>query len=716
MDMLNTSDDGSVTDGEDDESCNSKQSPSGHSFEVLQRRLEAERNARKAAETEMDGLRVSFSRLKSITAEAVQQRDHMLRLKDEAESSQQDLLRKLNEALNCRDDAIRQRDEALKSRDNAIRSRDEISLLRDVAMHARNSTKLDVESAVRILVAGAGNITDRVQSVQSFDETLPRSSSHTGIAAIAYGFTKRAETIIDGLLLHSDRADKDLSSLRQQMEQQQYQSAFKIEKLEATIQRLEDRVASQITELGKWKSLAAENEQKLCKFEQMLSEKISTAEDKTRLLMNDLNFKDITLKKLDGSIQELALLLSESHATLAKHAIEFLPTDTLIEKIPPPSNGAKADKITSYCTDRLKVIMNLFLKLAIAWKEQTDLRRKALEDLENTITRLIVEKKEITSFLQIAITRKQEVLEAVSKVSLGSEHNLNTMAKKSGDIGSFVGQYEPLNNNLHIEDPSREGSIWETELKQSKQEMFELQQSLAVARFFPTCFLLPFPSYSLPFLRLLLHSVLVVSCRGELEMLRTMSEYKAKELLDKMIKIKDFENEQYHAQNTIDDLKSRLAAASDALEEFKEAAAKEAGESLIRTQEVEQLKEQVSFWKHQSDKLNDLLEETKGKLLLKEEMAAAAVAARKAAEQSLRIADGRALQLHKKIDELIKQFELLEGKDDGITPSGWYDACWPSQWLWGRPSHLCNNGFQKTDSEMEKLKERLIRETIHRTS
>ncbi|KAH7278306.1 hypothetical protein KP509_38G035300 [Ceratopteris richardii] len=685
MDMLNTSDDGSVTDGEDDESCNSKQSPSGHSFEVLQRRLEAERNARKAAETEMDGLRVSFSRLKSITAEAVQQRDHMLRLKDEAESSQQDLLRKLNEALNCRDDAIRQRDEALKSRDNAIRSRDEISLLRDVAMHARNSTKLDVESAVRILVAGAGNITDRVQSVQSFDETLPRSSSHTGIAAIAYGFTKRAETIIDGLLLHSDRADKDLSSLRQQMEQQQYQSAFKIEKLEATIQRLEDRVASQITELGKWKSLAAENEQKLCKFEQMLSEKISTAEDKTRLLMNDLNFKDITLKKLDGSIQELALLLSESHATLAKHAIEFLPTDTLIEKIPPPSNGAKADKITSYCTDRLKVIMNLFLKLAIAWKEQTDLRRKALEDLENTITRLIVEKKEITSFLQIAITRKQEVLEAVSKVSLGSEHNLNTMAKKSGDIGSFVGQYEPLNNNLHIEDPSREGSIWETELKQSKQEMFELQQSLAVAR-------------------------------GELEMLRTMSEYKAKELLDKMIKIKDFENEQYHAQNTIDDLKSRLAAASDALEEFKEAAAKEAGESLIRTQEVEQLKEQVSFWKHQSDKLNDLLEETKGKLLLKEEMAAAAVAARKAAEQSLRIADGRALQLHKKIDELIKQFELLEGKDDGITPSGWYDACWPSQWLWGRPSHLCNNGFQKTDSEMEKLKERLIRETIHRTS
>mgnify|MGYP000037584844 CR=1 FL=1 len=48
-------------------------------------------------------------------------------------------------------------------------------------------------------------------------------------------------------------------------------------------------------------------------------------------------------------------------------------------------------------------------------------------------------------------------------------------------------------------------------------------------------------------------------------------------------------------------------------------------------------------------------------------MATTAIAARSAAEHSLQIADDRALELRKKIEVMTRQFELLDGIDDGIT-------------------------------------------------
>ncbi|KAI5083201.1 hypothetical protein GOP47_0002944 [Adiantum capillus-veneris] len=569
MDLQDASDgDGTASDSEDDVShVSSRSSSSGQSFKALQKELQAERLSRKVAEAEISDLKVSFSRLKSFTMEAVQQRDHVMRLKEEAESSQQDLLRKLNEAFQCKNDAFRQRDDALRLRDDAIRLRDEVSLLKDVAMHARNSGRSDVETATRLLVAAADSIAAKASSYKSFADNLPRSSLHTGIAAVAYGFTNRAEEIVDELLRHLDMASKDRDTIRQQMEQRHNRFVIEVSELETSIQMLKGNLMDQGAELAKWQALATENEQKYSEAEELLLKKLTLADQENHALTNALQLKESLLANVEVSIKHLSQLLFQTHETVANHAVAFFPTEILLDKIPPVSpSGEEPEEGINHCISRSKDITNLFSKLAMTWKEQIDLRKKALEDLEGTITRLIVEKKEITSFLESALAIKQEMLEAVSKVSLDSNSNLNTITKtkeaRSDSVGLLVGQPGLFNNDLERGEFSNKGSALESELKKSKQETFELQQFLAAAR-------------------------------GELEVLRVTSERQAKELVDKTVKIEDLENAQSLAQKTIEDLRSKLAAAGNDLLESNKAFTTEAEARLLLLEEVERLKEQV---------------------------------------------------------------------------------------------------------------------------
>lgn len=81
------------------------------------------------------------------------------------------------------------------------------------------------------------------------------------------------------------------------------------------------------------------------------------------------------------------------------------------------------------------------------------------------------------------------------------------------------------------------------------------------------------------------------------------------------------------------------------------------------------------------DAKGSLLESEK-KLKFKEETAAAAMAARDAAEKSLRLADTRASRLSDRLEELTCQLEEFENREDTMRVRiGPRYACWPWQWL-----------------------------------
>lgn len=106
---------------------------------------------------------------------------------------------------------------------------------------------------------------------------------------------------------------------------------------------------------------------------------------------------------------------------------------------------------------------------------------------------------------------------------------------------------------------------------------------------------------------------------------------------------------------------------------------------------------QLSALKQELEEAKQAIVESEKKLKFKEETADAAIAARDAAEKSLRLADSRASRLRERVEELTRQLEEFENREDlrrGL--GGPRYVCWPWQWL-----GLDFVGFSRSDTEQQ---------------
>lgn len=90
---------------------------------------------------------------------------------------------------------------------------------------------------------------------------------------------------------------------------------------------------------------------------------------------------------------------------------------------------------------------------------------------------------------------------------------------------------------------------------------------------------------------------------------------------------------------------------------------------------------QLSALKQELEDAKQALVESEKKLTFKEETAAAAMAARDAAEKSLRLADMRASRLRDRVEELSRQLDEYETREDSRGGTRPRYVCWPWQWL-----------------------------------
>jgi flagellar biosynthesis chaperone FliJ len=427
----------------------------------LRQRLPAETEARKAAQASRYDLQIAFSRLKTFAFEAVRQRDDAVRLRSEAESSKEELERQLGEAVRWsnvlvqqRNTAVKERDEALRQRNDAVRSLEEASLHKDIAIHGRDNSRSDMEAAAKLLVAGADLITSKVSSIKKFPIALPRSSSYTGLSAIAYGFTRRSEEIVNELLSRYEIVVKERSAFSEHTDHQNYQAAIKVSELESKIEVLEGNLSKQTSEFENCLKIIAEKEKKISEIEFLASKKKAEDDNENLRLRNALKLAEAEAENVNLSSNELSKLISKLHETVANRATVFFPAH--LHSSAGASSANKANDCIRDCIDKSNEILKHFSKLAVTWEEQLDLRKKALEDTEGTISRLIVEKKEITNFLESAIAAKQEMLEAFSKLSLDSNNNLNTITKnRDTRLVTISGTANSLDEELKVETASR---------------------------------------------------------------------------------------------------------------------------------------------------------------------------------------------------------------------------------------------------------------------
>ena len=91
---------------------------------------------------------------------------------------------------------------------------------------------------------------------------------------------------------------------------------------------------------------------------------------------------------------------------------------------------------------------------------------------------------------------------------------------------------------------------------------------------------------------------------------------------------------------------------------------------------------QISSLRKELDEAKQAMVELENKLKFKEETAAAAMAARDAAEKSLKLADMRSSRLRERLEELNRQLEESDSRIDSVNRNGHRRyMCWPWQWL-----------------------------------
>lgn len=116
---------------------------------------------------------------------------------------------------------------------------------------------------------------------------------------------------------------------------------------------------------------------------------------------------------------------------------------------------------------------------------------------------------------------------------------------------------------------------------------------------------------------------------------------------------------------------------------------------------------QLSALKQELEEAKQSMLEWERKLKFKEETATAAMAARDAAEKSLKLADVRASRLRNRVEELTHQLEEFENREDSTGRNRPRYVCWPWQWL-----GLDFVGVRRLDTQEENSNEMELSEPL----
>ncbi|TKW31885.1 hypothetical protein SEVIR_2G135700v4 [Setaria viridis] len=197
---------------------------------------------------------------------------------------------------------------------------------------------------------------------------------------------------------------------------------------------------------------------------------------------------------------------------------------------------------------------------------------------------------------------------------------------------------------------------------------------------------------------------LVEALRAESGLLRTRLEGQEKEIVQLRKQIKHLEEKERVANESVEGLMMDVTAAEEEIKRWKMAAEEEAeaGRSIEQEFQI-----QISSLRKELDEAKQAMVELENKLKFKEETAAAAMAARDAAEKSLKLADLRSSRLRERLEELNRQLEESDNRTDSVNRNGHRYMCWPWQWLGLNYVRLPPAEMEQTSNEME-LSEPLI--------
>ncbi|XP_010248696.1 PREDICTED: myosin-4-like [Nelumbo nucifera] len=647
-------------------------------FREILAELERERKAREAAE-------VSFNRLKVLTHEAIKKRDESGRQRDEALREKENALRSNEKISGELTEALRLKDELLKQRDDAARQLDE-------AVKARDSSRSEIEVAAQLLVTGIEKISGKVSNFKNFSGTgLPRSQKYTGLPTVAYGIIKRSNEIVEELLRQLDTAIKSRNDAREQMEHRNYEIAIEVSQLEATISGLRQEIAKKTSEVENLAKSLAEKDTKILEMDKEMSERINELERESTELREMVKEYDFKLRSMESKMDSQKPLLADQLNYVSKIHDQIYDVIKMVD-------ANKSDQLdlseSLFLPQEMDMTENLHASLAgmesiyvltkIAAekiRDEMDERSREVKGLNETVDGLVKEKQHIGSLLRGALSRRM-ISDPSSKMTEVLQVAENGLKEAGVDFrfgNLFVNGEKPASHDklgfVEVEDDevyTLAGAL-ENIVKESQQEIIELRHS-------------------------------VDELRAESSLLKSHMEVQTKELSQRKHRIEELEEKERVANESIEGLMMDIAAAEEEIARWKMAAEQEAAAGRSIEQEFVQ---QLSSLRQELDEAKQAMIESEKKLKFKEETAAAAMAARDAAEKSLRLADLRASRLSDRVEELTHQLEESDTREDSRNRNRQRYACWPWQWL-----GINFVGFQQAEMQQQQSNEMELSEPL----
>ncbi|KAL1550394.1 paramyosin-like [Salvia divinorum] len=606
-------------------------------FKEILAELDRERAAREAAENAKSDIQVSFNRLKALCHEAIKKRDECSRQRDEA-------LRDKEEALKNLEMVGGDLSEEVKLKEEINRQKDEVS-------KARDSMRVEMETGSSMLVSGIEKISRKVSSYKDFGPNgLPKSNKYSGLPAVAYGVIKRTNEIVEELLRQVESSIKGRNEARELVEQRNYEIAIEVSQLEAAISGLREEVAEKSEEIESLKKSLLEKDGKVAELERESMEKqdmegelsrlrllISDYESKMEmqrpLLIDQLNY----VTRLHEEMCKAMEIVDASKSSELSESL-FLAQETNMEE------NIKAS------LEGMESVYELSRTVVEKTKDLVEERSCEVKKLNETVSQLINEKEQIGSLLRSTLTQRMSVdmSSKTNKLFKVAENGL-----KEAGIEYKFSKFDASKGKAGPDDTDDNevyalASALENIIKQSQIEIIELKHS-------------------------------VEELRAESNSYKECVDAQAKELIQWKQRVEELEEKERMANENVEGLMMDIAGAEEEIMRWKIAAQQEADAGKAVEQEYIS---QLASVRQELEEARQAVIESKKKLKFKEETAEAAMAARDAAEKSLRLADTRASRLRDRVEELTRQLDELDTREASRTSLNRPRyVCWPWQWL-----------------------------------
>ncbi|CAM8976293.1 unnamed protein product [Rhodiola kirilowii] len=297
--------------------------------------------------------------------------------------------------------------------------------------------------------------------------------------------------------------------------------------------------------------------------------------------------------------------------------------------------------------------------------EEKDLQMSEETDMEENIRASLAGMEYIYDLIKIVVEKTKDVVEDRNSEVKRLNETVSRLIKEKEDIGSLL--RSALSKRMMTDPASKTNDLFhaaENGLREAGIE-FQFQDIIKAGK-----------ASQLQIIEL---QHLVDELREESGYLKEHIEAQAKDLSQKKLQIEELEERERVANENVEGLMTDVSAAEEEINRWKMAAEQEAAAGKAVEQE---LLAQLNTVRQELEDVKQAMIESVAKLKFKEETAAAAMAARDAAEKSLKLADLRASKLRDRVEELTRQLEELDTREDSRrNRSGPRYVCWPWQLL-----------------------------------